>query len=144
MHYLCVRPEVAGGLGPHTVMDVSVHPPIVSRLNYEFDGWSGDVLLASFPAFIVTEDAKNKLMESGVSGARFVDVEITKSDLFDEMYPDTQLPTFAWLQVCGRAGHDDFGLLGNIRLVVSQRVLDILKGLQLTDALIDPLDKQEE
>ena len=36
MKYFYIQPEVAGGLGKNTVMDRSVHPPIVSRLHYEF------------------------------------------------------------------------------------------------------------
>jgi hypothetical protein len=121
-------------------MDRSVHPPIVSRLHYEFSVWSSDVLLENFPAFIVTEDAMNKLMESGATGARFADVEVTTTYPFREFHPDMQLPRFVWLQVTGRAGRDDFGLAGNIRLVVSERALDVLKGLQLTDALIEPFE----
>jgi hypothetical protein len=122
-------------------MDRSVHPPIVSRLHYEFAGWSGDVLLASFPCFIVTEDAMNKLLEIGATGARFADVEVTTTYPFREHYPDRQLPKFVWLQVTGRAGHDDFGLARKIRLVISERTLDVLKGFQLTDALIEPFEK---
>jgi hypothetical protein len=119
-------------------MDRSVHPPIVSRLHYEIAGWDGDVLLESFPAFIVTEDAMNKLMEIGVTGARFADVEVTTTYPFRELYPDTQLPRFVWLQITGRAGRDDFGLATDLRLVISERALDALKGLQLNDALIEP------
>jgi hypothetical protein len=113
----------------------------VSRLHYEIAGWDGDVLLTSFPCFIVTEDAMNKLMEIGVTGARFADVEVTTTYPFRELYPDTQLPKFVWLQVTGRAGCDDFGLARKIRLVISERALDVLKGLQLDDALIEPFEK---
>jgi len=142
MRYFSIEPEVAGSSeGPNSVMDRSVHPPIVSRLHYEFDGWLGDVLLASFPCFIVTEDAKSKLMESGVTGVRFADAETTTSELFREIYPGRKLPRFAWLQVTGRAGQDDFGLVANKRLVISERALDVLKGLQLNDALIEPFEK---
>jgi hypothetical protein len=119
-------------------MDRSVHPPIVSRLHYEIAGWDGDVLLESFPAFIVTEHAMNKLMEIGVTGARSADVEVTTMYPFRELYPDTKLPKFVWLQITGRAGRDDFGLAANLRLVISERALDVLKGLQLNDALIEP------
>jgi hypothetical protein len=115
-----------------------MHPPIVSRLHYEFAGWSGDVLLESFPCFIVTEDAMNKLMESGATGARFADVEVTTTYPFREFYPDTKLPKFVWLQITGHAGRDDFGLAADLRLVISERALDVLKGLQLNDALIEP------
>ena len=37
-----VEPEVAGALGDRTEMDSSIHPPIVKRLHYEFQGWLGD------------------------------------------------------------------------------------------------------
>src|SRR5260370_37886947 len=128
MRYFYIEPEVAGSSeGDNSVMDRSVHPPIVSRLHYEIAGWDGDVLLESFPAFIVTEDAMNNLMESGATtGARFADVEITTTYPFRELYPDTKLPKFVWLQVTGRAGHDDFGLAADLRLVISERALDVL------------------
>ena len=139
MRYFNIEPEVAGSSeGDNSIMDRSVHPPIVTRLHYVFSGWSGDVLLASFPCFIVTEDAMKKLTEIGATGVRFADVEITTEYPFRELYPHTKLPKFAWLQVTGRAGQDDFGLVANKRLVVSERALDVLKGLQLTDALIEP------
>jgi len=138
MHYFYIEPEVAGGLGPNTVRDRSVHPPIVSHLNYEFDGWPDDVLVEAFPSFIVTPDAMDKLLESGLTGARFANVEISKSGEFEDFYPDTQLPRFVWLQITGRPGRDDFGLAADHRLVISERALDVLKGLQLTHALIEP------
>jgi hypothetical protein len=141
MRYFSVEPEVAGSsAGDNSVMDRSVHPPIVSRLHYEFSDWLGDVLLTSFPCFIVTEDAMNELVKRGVTGARFADVEVTTTYPFDEIHPGRKLPKFVWLQVTGRAGHDDFGLARKIRLVVSERALDILKGLQLNHAEIAPFE----
>jgi hypothetical protein len=137
VHYFYIEPEVAGGHGPNNVMDVSVHPPIVSHLHYEFADWLGDVLLESFPAFIVTEHAMNKLMESRVTGAHFAEAEVTTTYPFDEIHPGRQLPKFAWLQVTGRAGRDDFGLGADLRLVISERALDILKRLQLAHAVIE-------
>ena len=142
MHYFSIEPEVAGSSeGPNSVMDRSVHPPIVSRLHYVFSGWLGDVLLESFPAFIVTEDAMNKLMEIGATGARFADVEVTTTYPFRGFHPNMKLPKFVWLQITGRAGRDDFGLARKIRLVISERALDVLKGLQLKHAEIEPFEK---
>lgn len=138
MDYFYVEPEVAGSLGANTVMDSSVHPPVVSRLHYQFDGWLGDVLLESFPSFIVTDKAKEKLQEIAATGAQFGEVEITTSDQFKELYPDRQLPGFVWLQISGTAGSDDFGTAADGRLVVSERALDLLKGLALSNAFVDP------
>lgn len=45
MKFYSLEPEVAGSLGPGTVMDTAVHPPRVHKLHYESDGWSGDDIL---------------------------------------------------------------------------------------------------
>jgi hypothetical protein len=141
MKYFYIQPEVAGGLGENTVMDRSVHPPIVSKLHYEFDGWGGDVLLRSFPCLIVTEDAKKKLQSVGLTGMRFDKVEVTISELFQELFPDRQLPKFVWLKVDGRPGQNDFGFVQNARLVISERALEVLKGLGISNALVTPYEK---
>jgi hypothetical protein len=138
MKYFYLEPEVSGGLGDDTVMDTDVHPPVVSRLNYEFDGWLGDVIVTSFPCYLVTEDAKEKILENGFSGATFDQVEVTTSELFEEMQPDLKLPPFVWLKVDGKAGHDDFGLAKDHRLVVSESVLDVLRPMGIANALVEP------
>lgn len=137
MKYFYLEPEVSGGLGDDTVMDTDVHPPVVSRLNYEFDGWLGDVIVTSFPCYLVTEDAREKILENGFSGARFDKVEVTTSELFEEMQPDLELPPFVWLKVDGEAGHNDFGLAKDHRLVVSESVLDALRPFGISHALIE-------
>jgi hypothetical protein len=131
MTYYALEPEVAGHLGDRAVVDRSVHPPVVQRLHYEFDGWLGDDLIESFPSFIATRGLRERLAESGLSGCQFDDVEVSKSDIFQEIHPDRELPEFAWLKVVGRAGMDDFGLSPDHRLVVSQRGLDVLKSFKL-------------
>jgi len=101
MRYFYLDPEVAGGLGRHTVMDVSVHPPIVTKLNYEFEGWLGDVILESFPCFIVTTEAKQALTRLSATGVAFDKVEVTTSHMFRELQPDLKLPPFVWLKASG-------------------------------------------
>ncbi len=123
MKYYILEPEVAGGIGPHTVMDRRTHPPVVSTLHYEFDGWLGDELLETFPCFIGTERIRDMIRENHFTGVEFASVEITKSDTFTELYPDRSLPNFVWLKVTGTAGTDDFGLEKKNRLVVSERAL---------------------
>src|SRR3954454_10828086 len=59
--YFALEPEVAGQLGDTTMLDTSVHPPVIQRLEYRFDGWLGDDLLESFPCFVVTERLANEL-----------------------------------------------------------------------------------
>jgi hypothetical protein len=44
MQYI-LEPEVSGEIGERTVIDSSVHPPIVSYLHFVFMGWLGDDLI---------------------------------------------------------------------------------------------------
>jgi len=132
-----IEPEVAGGLGDRTVMDASYHPPIVSKLEYKFEGWLGDELLESFPCFIMTEELSALVTKANLSGFTLEPVQICTSADFDEACPNKLLPEFLWLKVDGRAGVDDFGLAGDHRLVVSETTLDILRAAKLENADIE-------
>jgi hypothetical protein len=142
MEHFYIEPEVAGGLGERTVMDRSVHPPILKRLHYELEGWLGDPILESFPAFVVTEDAKEELLRMGASGAAFDDVEVTISDQFRQLYPGRNLPQFVWLKPQGQAGRDDIGAAADGRLVVSRPALDTLSRLGMSHALVEPFGNE--
>jgi hypothetical protein len=132
-----IEPEVAGGMGDRTVMDTSCHPPIVSKLEYKFEGWLGDELLESFPCFILTEALSALVANANLSGFTLGSVHLCTSDEFDEAFPNKLLPKFLWLKVEGRAGVDDFGLADDHRLVVSATALDILRAAQLDNADIE-------
>jgi hypothetical protein len=136
--YSYIEPEVAGGLGKRTVMDTSVHPPIVSKLHYEMDGWLGDALLETFPSFIVTEELKEALAQLGASGMSFDDAEVTTSGEFRDLHPGRALPKFVWLKVQGAVGVDDLALADDGRLVVSARVLSVLQKHGTDNALVEP------
>jgi len=136
MKWFYIEPEVAGGLGKNTVMNRNIHPPIVSKLHYHFDGWLGDVLLESFPCFIVTQLAREKLESARITGVRFDEVEVTSSDEFQELYPNRQLPQFVWLRIDEKAGQDDFGTAPDGRLAISERALSILRGLGVSQAVV--------
>jgi hypothetical protein len=131
VRYFVLRPEVPGGVGKKTMMDRSVHPPLVSRLHYELDDWLGDDLLAGFPCYIVTSRLANALRSSGLSGADLAEVTVTTSEEFRELNPDRPLPTFAWLKVIGKAGQDDFGTEYRGRIVVSETALRLLRSFNL-------------
>lgn len=137
MRFFKLQPEVAGGLGARTIMDTTVHPPTVSVLEYEFDGWLGDDLLESFPCFILSERVKNLLQENDFTGYVFDNVIISKSDTFNEIYPDLELPDFYWLKIDGKAGVDDTGLSESNHLVVSEGFLKILLQFNLKNCLTD-------
>lgn len=96
------------------------------------------MILESFPCFIVTTEAGNVLIELGATGIELDRVEITTSDMFKELNPDKILPSFVWMRVLGKAGRDDFGISEDYRLVVSQRALNALKPLGVSNALVEP------
>ncbi|ESY09652.1 hypothetical protein X751_31480 [Mesorhizobium sp. LNJC395A00] len=100
----------------------------------------GDAMVTSFPCYLVTEGVERKILESRFSGVTFDKVEVTTSELFEEMQPDQKLPPFVWLKVSGKAGLDDFGIAKDYRLVVSESVLDVLKLLGVSNALIEPFE----
>ncbi|MEM6499893.1 MAG: hypothetical protein AAF709_24690, partial [Pseudomonadota bacterium] len=127
MRYFYVEPEVSGGIGDRTIMDRSVHPPIISKLHYEMEGWLGDAILESFPAFIVTVEAKQGLIAADVTGVNFADVDVSTTDNFRDLYPDREIPPFAWLKPAGMAGRDDLGTSSDGRLVVSDRALEVFR-----------------
>ncbi|MER9891704.1 hypothetical protein NKJ40_06305 [Mesorhizobium sp. M0119] len=140
MDYFYIKPDVAGGIGRGTIMDTSVHPPVVSKLIYQMEGWFGDVIVTTFPCFLVVAEVKQALQNIGFSGANFAHAEITKSEDFLELQPDVELPQFVWLKVNGKAGHDDFGIAGDLRLVISKRVLDLLDRFGIPSATVEPYD----
>ena len=135
-----VEPEVAGTLGERTVLDNATHPRTVNRLHYQFEGWLGDVLLESYPAFIITDQVREALLEMEASGVGFGEVEVTTTKGFTELYPDRVLPKFVWLKPSGQVGRDDFATAGDGRLILSQRVVNLLNKLGLSNALVEPLD----
>ncbi len=132
-----IEPEVAGSLGDSSDIDTSVHPPKVSKLHYQFDGWLGDDLLETFPCYIVTEQMRQQIELNNLTGAKFDSVMISVSDQFQEMYPNKILPQFFWLKVDGNTGKDDFGIAKDHRLVISKEAFDTMKQLNIENSDIE-------
>ena len=143
MTYFILEPEVAGMFGPATTGDLRGTPPRVDKFNYEFDTWLGDPILEAVSTFIVTDILKDRLIEARASGAAFGDVEVTKSGIFLDMNGDRPLPAFCWLQITGRAGKDDFGLSSSRRLVVSERMMNLLKAFGLNHCEVSEYDPKK-
>ena len=138
MTFFVLEPEVAGGFGPDTTLDRSVHPPRPITFNYQFDGWLGDPIIETVANFIVTLPLKEKLESVHASGITFDKVKISKSGEFEDFHQNMDLPEFAWMRISGSPGDDDFGLNEEHRLVVSSRVLKILKDEGMSNSDIEP------
>jgi len=117
-----IEPEVPGSLGENTLANFDLHPPIIEKLHFQFDGWLGDERLAT------------ALSSSQLSGYNLEVAEISTSDVFEELYPECTLPRFSWLQVSGTIGKDDFSVTNDGLLLVSGRAMVLLQRYQLENA----------
>jgi len=143
-----LHPEVAGGLGPRTVLKSrGANPPLVTTLDYQFDGWLGDELLTTFPCFIVSDALAQNLGHAGLTGFVTEDMLVSLSDEFALRAPP--LPKFHRLiplgaiVVLGDAATDwsghDLCLSENGGLVVTERCLDVLMEHSLANCGVNPL-----
>ncbi len=140
-NYHIVEPEVAGGWGENTEFTRTPgQPVVVHKLHYQFDGWLGDELVESTPCYIVSEKMAGKLQQAQLTGFALGDVETTMSEQFRELYPDRELPKFLWLKVAGVPGSDDFGVNSDLQLVVSDRALEALADVGISNALVEPFE----
>lgn len=135
--YYYIEPEVSGGLGDKTIIDTSVHPPVVTKLHIQFDDWLGDDLIECFPCFIITKSLARKVIHEKLTGYELDYVEISKSDEFKEFNTNKGLPDFLWFKVTGKAEKDDFWIAEDKRLAVTERALRLLKTKNLKEADIE-------
>lgn len=138
MTYFLLGPEVAGGWGPHIQVDRRSHPPVVTRLHYEFQGWLGDDLLTTFPVFVVTRRLAVALQESRLSGFQLADMELSVGDTWEQLYGTRAVPQCRWLKVTGTGGAEDFGLTELAHLVVSENALQLLRRFSLQHCEVFP------
>jgi hypothetical protein len=134
MKYYVLKPEAAGDFGPNTIfIDMRARPALVKKFHYEFSCWLGDPIVEAVTSFIVTEAARDKIIEMGATGAAFDSVEISTTYPFEVVCKGVQLPTFVWLQITGKYGEDDFGFVveRGAYLVISDRVLHAFLELGL-------------
>ncbi|QEM02866.1 hypothetical protein DIU31_004805 [Mucilaginibacter rubeus] len=139
--YRIIEPEVAGGIGNETVMNTKVHPPIIDKLHYEFAGWSGDDILESFPCYIITERLKKEIEFRNLKGIGFDDVLISRSNEFEDFYPNTDLPKFYWAKINGAfENNDDFIVGDDFRLLISPKAFDTLTLFNLNHAFLEEIE----
>lgn len=131
-------PEVAGEIGENSeiIYENGMIKDIL-HLHYEMMGWLGDELLTQTPCFLVSEALADSLLNSTLSGYQLEKVEVTKSEEFQDLYPNKNLPNFLRLLPLGKVklnnqiiiewSGDDFCLDDDIELVVSKDALLIIK-----------------
>ena len=135
--YKYLEPEVAGGIGIDTILDNSIHPPLVKFLHYHFSGWMGDDILETFPCFIISERLKNAIENNKLTGIFFDFVKITKSEDFEKISIKDELPIFYWAKINGSFGIDDFVIAQDYRLLVSDRAYRIINSFNIENAIFE-------
>lgn len=147
-----LEPEVAGGHGEQTIYGTKesvIKKGVSGRvefLHYEFEGWLGDDLLESMPAFIVSSRLGEELVKDGINDYRLERCLVTMSERFKELLPDCNLPSFSRLipfgtiEVEGKSfkewsGHH-FSLSLKGELVVTLEALECLKKFSIENCEI--------
>jgi hypothetical protein len=139
MIYYILEPEVEGNFGRNTIfLDRKARPPLVERFHYELNVWLGDPILETICCYIVTEPLRDQILSLEATGVSFGPVEVSTTYPFTEISRNSELPIFVWLQVLGRAGIDDFGYSPAHTLVVSERILRVLRdaGMKYCDIVV--------
>ncbi|GIG36257.1 hypothetical protein [Cellulomonas pakistanensis] len=134
-----LEPEVAGGFGDATVIDTSMTPNLVTRLEYEFDGWLGDELVEFITVHLVTARVRDAVVDAGLTGIRFAPVAVSRSERFDELHRG-DLPEWVWMQVIGAPARDDAWIGARQLLTVSERMLAVLQRFPLAQCRVVPVE----
>jgi hypothetical protein len=145
MNFYTYEPEVSGlGYGENTVYvgEKTAHPCVVSHLHYEFNYWPDDDMQATIFHYIGTERLRQALeaMQPPVTGIEFDEVEISgDEDEFEHTWregrPDSALGKWYWFKITGQAGRDDFGGGPTEDLVISERVVEVLKRFTVINSV---------
>lgn len=128
-----IEPEVSGQLGENTIIDSSIHPPKVELLHFVFYGWLGDDLIECFPVFLISDNLKNGLSATSLTGLEIRECEIEESDEF-KLLQNVTIPQFHWFYITGNES-DDF-CISDKRLKVSDKAFLVLNQYKLQNALV--------
>ena len=126
MRYL-LEPEVSGELGERSIVDPRVHPPRIEHLHFVITGWLGDDIIECFPCYIITKRLKDILLLQGFTGFVVANLELTVSEQFSLLQPNTELPQLFWLKIFGLEQSSDFSLNQENVLSVSERAFEVLE-----------------
>ncbi|MGQ0846271.1 MAG: hypothetical protein ACT4QF_19280 [Sporichthyaceae bacterium] len=142
MRIYILRPEVAGRLGENTVMDTSIHPPLVRKLHYVFAGWSGSDVVESFPVHLVSDKLARALLETQLSGFELAAVEVSKDEQFERFFPDeaSTLPEWHWLRLTSADQSKDVWRDDDAQLCLGERARRVFEAFNLNDCEIVELE----
>jgi hypothetical protein len=131
MNVFELEPEVPGSPGPDTVWDTTVVPPRLSNVSLEFDGWLGDDLVETYPIYAVTDRLRAALEGADVTGVAFEEMSVSKSDQFQEFFPERALGRWSRMFITGSPVVGDAWMSEKSTLIVSPRFWLVLSQFNL-------------
>lgn len=138
-----LEPEVPGGLGPDSVLDTSVHPPVDHHLSLVLlPGGHGDDLAECFPCFAVTERLACAIDASGLTGARWGQIDVQLDEQFAAVLPEqaAALPR-VWRRLLADDNPTaDLQITDRSDLIVSGAALSLLQQFRLEGCEIHERD----
>ena len=117
--YYRLKPDTPGQLGNKTVPD--------THIQFIFDDWFGDDLIACSSCFLITEKLLNKLESASLKGYIIRNAEIEFSPLYYDLNGNKNVPKFKWLYINGLP-EDDFFIDEEGCLVVSSVAYEQIKA----------------
>jgi hypothetical protein len=136
MKYFNVGLGIPGTYGENTIYDYSTRPPTIVKAHFELDD-EPEAVFTKVHNYFASAKAKSVLLENGVSGIVFDEVEISVEPEFAAHFREVKKDEFFWMKVEGEAYVDDFGIVhGSAGLVVSERALKLLQELGIPTATI--------
>lgn len=138
MKYYTLEPDVPGSVAdPRSIIQ---NYDTIQSIHYIFDCWPEDDILTSYPVYIVRKNLAKEFGNSNLTGFSIKACEVSKGKQFAIASPGCgKLPLYEWLHVSGRAGIDDFGITQNLRLAISESVVDTLIEFRVSNSKITEL-----
>jgi hypothetical protein len=154
-----VEPSVDGGFGERTQLvkgDGNFGDELsrtdVSVLAHQFQGWSGDEIVTSFPCYLITQRLLDDLLRTGLTGISHESAIIAVSDEPFTSLTAIEEQRFVWLKPTGKidhipkslkqsqdpikwAGHD-FSLTPNAQLVLTERAINAIGYARIRHSII--------
>jgi hypothetical protein len=132
-----LEPHVAGELGEASELDPSVHPPIVTAVEYLLDAPDPDDLIESFPIFLVSAALATRLDTAGLTGFVLRNASVRPSSEYLATYGEVPHSKYRWMRLHGDSPTADAWLDGEHRLCVSDRMMAVLRSHRLARCIVE-------
>jgi hypothetical protein len=129
-----IRPQRPSNIWKYSTTDGK---GAITRMVFAYDYWNPDPIFQDIGYFFVTRSTAAALAGADLTGYSLEDVPTVKSKDYDDSLSPREPEPVSWLKIHGEAGKDDFGIQLRAHLIVSERVLELLRrqGLQRAEVL---------